>query len=257
MLSIRRYDDLDDLEKLALIPISHSRMDTYSSCPTKYYFTYVQKEDRLFGAAATLGNIVHGVLEMSEELDLKEMVQILADQREKYDPDGQVDQKLLDAGWQMLVEYVDRHADMAQPNTIGREQEFNIVLGSAYINGFIDRIDREKGGLIKVTDYKTGAWEYRGKPRDNLQLGLYALAAADLYGVSEVYAELYYLRSGHRPGHLFVQEDLRDVASKVHRLVSAILEDRHFRPTDDEFTCQRLCDFGKSGVCKVGQGRLR
>lgn len=256
MLSLRRLEDLDDFEKLALIDVSYSRFDTYSSCPAKYYFTYIQKEDRLFGAAATLGNIVHGVLELTEELDLKEMIQVLADQREKYDPDGQVSQSLIDAGWQMLVEYVDRHAGTVAA-VVGREQHFAIVIGSALISGYIDRIDREKDGLIRVTDFKTGAWEYRGNPRDNLQLGLYALAAADLYGVDRVYAELYYLRSGRRPGHLFVQEDLRDVASKVHRLVSAIIEDRHFRPTDDAFTCQRLCDYGKSGACKVGKGRLR
>jgi RecB family exonuclease len=252
--TVRRYEDLDDLERLALIPISHSRLDTYSLCAAKYYYTYIEKLDRLFGPAAALGNVVHGVLELTEELDLNEMLQIMGQQREKYDPGTEISEELMTAGWQMLVDYVDRHAGDT-PNVIGREQEFNLVIGSAYVNGYIDRIEREKDG-IRVTDFKTGGWEYRGKPSENLQLGMYALAASDLYGVDEVYAELYYLRSGHRPGHLFVQEDLRGVVTKVQRLVHTIIEDRHFHPTEDEGTCRRLCDFGKQGVCPKGKARL-
>lgn len=252
---VRRFEDLDDLERLALIPISYSRLDTYISCAAKYYYTYVQKLDRVFGAAAALGNVVHGVLEHTEELDLTDMLQVMDQQREKYDPQAEISQDLLTAGWQMLVDYVDRHAGEI-PEVVGREQYFSIVVGPALISGYIDRVDREKDGLIRVTDYKTGAWEYRGKPVDNLQLGMYALAAADLYGVDQVYAELYYLRSGHRPGYLFVQEDLRTVANQVYRLVTTIINDRHFHPTEDEFTCRRLCDFGKLGVCPKGKARL-
>jgi DNA helicase-2/ATP-dependent DNA helicase PcrA len=153
------------------------------------------------------------------------------------------------------LEYVDRHAGET-PNVLGREQYFNLVVGSALIRGYIDRIERDADGLVRVMDYKTGAWEYRGNPRDNLQLGLYALAASDLYGVDQVYAELYYLRTGHRPGYLFKQDDLRNIASQVLRLVDAIINDRHFRPTEDEFVCRRLCDFGKSGACPTGKGRI-
>lgn len=253
----RRPEDLDELEKLALIDISYSRLDTYISCPTKYWYTYIEKLDRSFGAAAALGNIIHGVLEkVDEELDLNEMVQIMEGEKEKYDPERQITQAMLDTGWQMLVEYVDRHAG-EHPNVLGREVEFSIVVGSALITGYIDRVEKDRDSLIRVMDYKSGKWEYRGRPKDNLQLGMYALAAADLYGVDQVYAELYYLRSGKKIGHLFTMDDLCRIEEQVLGLVNQIIDDRFFHPTEDESVCRRLCDFGKQGVCPIGKSRLR
>jgi putative RecB family exonuclease len=252
----RRLEDLDDLERLALIEISYSRLDNYIGCPSRYFYTYIEKLDRTFGAAAALGNIVHGVLELiDEDLDLNEMVKLLEDQKGVYDPEQQISQQLLDAGWQMLVEYVDRHAG-ERPNVLGREVEFSIVLGSALINGFIDRVEKDSSSLVRVMDYKSGKWEYRGRPKDNLQLGMYALAAADLYGVDEVYAELYYLRSGKRIGHLFTADDICRVEEQVLGLVNQIIEDRFFHPTEDLGMCMRLCDFGKQGICPTGKSRL-
>lgn len=99
-----------------------------------------------------------------------------------------------------------------------------------------------------------GRQEYREQP-GNMQLGLYALAAARKYDVPQVYAELYYLRSGRRKGHLFTPEDLRLVERRVHWSVMGIIDDRHFHPTDDSRAC-RICDFGKTGLCPVGKARL-
>lgn len=242
------------MERLSLVDVSYSRLDTYTSCPLKYFYTYIAREDRTFGAAAALGNIVHGVLEKTEELDLRDMLELMDGQRGKYDPDQQISQALIDAGWQMLVEYVDRHGTET-PKVLGREVQFAIVLGSAVINGYMDRVEQDPDKTIRVTDFKTGTWEYRGHARDNLQLGLYAVAAAELYGVDEIYAELYYLRSGKRPGHLFTKSDLEDAADRVSIMVEKILSDRHFHPTTDNWQCRKLCDFGKQGVCGVGKAR--
>ena len=53
-IPIRAIEDLDPLERLALVEFSYSRIDTYMQCPSKYFYSYIQKEPRLFGEAATL-----------------------------------------------------------------------------------------------------------------------------------------------------------------------------------------------------------
>ena len=53
-LSIRNLEDLTSLERLSLTDFSYSRLDTYKMCPSKYFYTYIQKEPRLFGEAAVL-----------------------------------------------------------------------------------------------------------------------------------------------------------------------------------------------------------
>lgn len=254
MLGVKRLDDLSDFERLGLIDISYSRLDTYQMCPARYFYTYIEKLDRLFGPAAALGNIIHGVLELAEELDLGEMVKLLDEQKHVYDPENQISQQMLTQGWQMLVDYVDRHVG-DEPKVLGREVGFAVVIGSALVSGYIDRVELDKNELVRVCDFKTGKWEYRGRPKDNLQLGMYALVATELYGVQEVYAELYYLRSGNRVGHLFRAEDFKAVEEKVHTMVTQIIADRAFHPTDDESAC-RICDFAKTGVCSVGATRL-
>lgn len=53
-IAIKKIEDLDPLQKLSLLDFSYSRLDTYAQCPSKYFYSYIQKEPRLFGEAATL-----------------------------------------------------------------------------------------------------------------------------------------------------------------------------------------------------------
>lgn len=53
-IAIKKIEDLDPIQKLALTDYSYSRIDTYLQCPSKYFYSYIQKEPRLFGEAATL-----------------------------------------------------------------------------------------------------------------------------------------------------------------------------------------------------------
>lgn len=54
MIKIRSLDELTDLEKLSLVDFSYSRLDTYKMCPSKYFYTYIQKEPRSFNEPAVL-----------------------------------------------------------------------------------------------------------------------------------------------------------------------------------------------------------
>ncbi|HJS83539.1 MAG TPA: PD-(D/E)XK nuclease family protein [Nitrososphaera sp.] len=258
-MQFRKFEDLSELEKLSLIDISYSRLDTYETCPAKYFYTYIQKEDRLFGPAAALGNIVHRVLEMSvgeEDVELSDMLMLFDESRQIYDPDSLIDQELLDVGTGLLVEYVDRHGE-EKIQVLGKEQAFSLIIGSARVNGYIDRVDLEPNDMIRVVDYKTGKMEIAAKDAaQNLQLGIYALATAERYPGHDIYAELYYLRTGRKKGHLFTYENLEAVYDRVLTQVNTIINDRSFRPTDQVRPCT-YCDHQKSGACPAGRARIR
>jgi DNA helicase-2/ATP-dependent DNA helicase PcrA len=255
-MTVRLIEDLTPLEKLALIDMSYSRLDTYDMCNAKYFYTYIQQEDRVFGEAASLGNIVHGVLEnvdWEEPLDLPDMHKTFILQRQVYDPDSVISADLIDTGYKLLTEFVDRH-DGEEFNVLGVEVPFAMVVGSALVCGYIDRID-DDGDQLRIIDYKTGKWEatYKGIA-ENLQLGIYALATSKMHPGREIRAELYYLRSGKRKGHVYTQEDLERVEQSLIERVNKVIDDKNFVYTGNTRVCS-FCDFRKSGVCAVGVRR--
>lgn len=259
-MKLRQLHELDELEKMALINMSYSRLDTYDMCPSKYFYTYIQKEERIFGAAASLGNIIHGVLEdtVGAPLVYEDMVARMQDHRKTYDPAGQIDDKLMSAGREMLGEFVDRH-EHEEFDVIGKEKSFELVIGSALVRGYIDLLIRDADGTVRVVDYKSGRWEvtYKNAPK-NLQLGIYALAASIMFPDTPIYAELYYLRSGRRKGHLFTPDNMQETYETVLEKVNNIIDDRNFTATKDKRPCT-FCDFAKpeNPICKTGVARMR
>jgi hypothetical protein len=53
-LQIKKIEDLDPLQRLSLVDFSYSRIDTYQQCPSKYFYSYIKKEPKVFGEAAVL-----------------------------------------------------------------------------------------------------------------------------------------------------------------------------------------------------------
>lgn len=249
---IRAYEDLSSIEKLSLVDMSYSRVNTYSMCPAKYFYSYIVKEPQVFSAPAVLGNIVHDVLEdhVGAELSYKEMAVTFEQYRNVYDPQGQINPDLLDAAYAMLAEYVDRH-DGEEVNVLAKEKEFSIVIGPALVRGFIDRIDQIDDTCIHILDYKTGKFE-ETKVKDNLQLGIYVLACSFLYPeVNTFKADLYYLRSGKRKGHTFTRNDLPNLENRITSAIYDIINDTQFNTTTNMRICG-FCEHATSGTCRFG-----
>lgn len=252
--TVKKIDDLSSFEKLGLVDFSYSRFDTYLSCPSKYYYSYIQKEPRQFGPAATLGNIIHSTLENTlnslEPIDFRALKQEYIKNIPEWDPDQQISRDLIDAGHVMIDEFYDQNMDKTF-NIYEKELGFNFVIGSYSINGFIDRVDIIDN-RVNIVDYKTGKWEVSAKDvPSNLQLGIYALAASLIFPEKEIYAELYYLRSGRKKGHLFSSDDIDSVKVRLIDTAKKIVDDTNFLPTDQHRICS-YCDHAKSGACNVG-----
>lgn len=255
---IRSLQDVSAFEKLCLIDISYSRLSTYTDCNLKYYYSYVLREDRVFGAAATMGNVIHAVMEdtpFTGVYDLDDMLARMDLAREGLDPDHEIPPTLTSAGEEMLTEFVDRHQGDIY-DVVATELPFAMVVGPALISGYIDRVHKDPNGRIVVTDWKSGKYEVTNKaaPTD-LQLGIYALAMSHTYPGVPIRAELYYLRSGRIKGHDFTVEDLAVVEDRVLDLVYEMIERNSYQATDDKQKC-RFCDFAKNGVCATGARRF-
>lgn len=259
MIAVKSFEELSELQKLAVVDFSYSRIDTYVSCPLKYYYSYVVKEPRQFNAPAVLGNIVHDVLENvldnDKELSLDELQKEYTSVFPGWDPDNLIPQDLVDVGKVILDEFYD--ANQGLPfNIYDKEMPFDFIIGVYRIRGFIDRVD-VVGNRVNITDYKTGKWEVSQKSvPTNLQLGIYALAASLLFPDKEIHAELYYLRSGKKKGHTFTQPELERVKENLIEQIKVIIDDIHFPATKNVRACS-YCDHAKSGACNVGVVRNR
>lgn len=256
---IRHIQNLTDFEKLSLVDFSYSRLDTYLSCPAKYFYSYIQKEPRQFSPAATLGNIIHttleNVVESNSSLDFRALKQEYIKNIPEYDPNDLIPRDLINVGHTIIDEFFDQNIDK-EFNIYEKELAFNFIIGTYNINGFIDRVDLYDN-KVHIIDYKTGKWEVSAKEvPNNLQLGIYALAASLLFPGKEVYAELYYLRSGKRKGHLFTEDDISSVKEKIISIANKIVNDTNFTPTDQYRQCS-YCDHAASGACGIGGFRNR
>jgi RecB family exonuclease len=260
-MAVKLLQELNDFEKLSLIPISYSRLNTLDMCEAKYFFSYILKEPQVFGAAATLGNILHKVLEEKLEPNEKIEKDQLSDYIDEYhkhipnyDPNSEIPDDLLIAGETMLVEFIDRHSGESFAIE-EKEKGFSLVVGNALISGYIDRVDII-GDKLYITDYKSGKREEAQKNiHRNIQLGIYALAMDKLYPGKEIYASLYYLRSGKQKGHLFTKDDLQQVEMLIIELVNKLINKNNFSYTPNSFICS-FCDYAQNGVCSVGAKRV-
>lgn len=254
MILPQKLDDVDEFNKLFLIEMSYSRISTYDMCPAKYFYSYIMEEPREFAAAATLGNVVHEVLEnhVGAPLSLAEMLESYRLARSKYDPLKQIPTDLIDVGTELLQEFVDRHEDESIP-VVAKEMPFDFVLGTAYLRGYIDRVDRLSQDVIEVVDYKTGKWQEAKKHiHRNIQLSIYFLALTLLFPeVNEFRTGLYYLRTGKTIGHTFYRDDIPEVSARVNETITKIIDDPYYKYTDNFRFCS-FCDHAKSGTCPRG-----
>lgn len=256
-MTLEKEVDIDPMRSLSLQDFSYSRLNTFKQCELQYYYSYVLKEPQEFGHPAKLGNILHTALEVTlehgQKISLAELMDNYRASIESWDPESKIPLTMIDDGVVMLQEFVRDHPD--EVNLYAKELPFSFVLGPARFNGFIDLVSVHDS-YVRVRDYKSGkaTVPYKDVPT-NLQLGIYALYVKSLFPDLPVRAELYYLRTGKARGHLFTDDDLKQVEDTLINMVQTVLTMEDFKPTDNPQAC-RWCSYGKSGLCSTGWRRL-
>ena len=253
---------------LALQDFSYSRIDTYERCNLRYFYQYIIKIPQTFGDAALLGNIIHKGLEISaQENTLAKPSEMLRNYRaaiDELDPDHQIFDQMIQEGEHMILEFIDAlPAHEKDPSyqpvyekDFFTELAFSVQIGKGRFNGYIDKVDIEPT-MVKITDYKSGKREVAAKSiGSNLQLGIYSVVMKEIYPDSDVFAQLYYLRSGKKKGHLFTDSDLEFVKIALNDKVEQILNTSDYKPTPNVYACD-WCSYATDGTCPTGAYRLK
>lgn len=125
---------------------------------------------------------------------------------------------------------------IAPDGTPGIELGFDIDLDGVQVRGFIDAVVEVDGELV-VRDYKSG-----NQPGDDFQLGVYAVAIEETYGVPAPKVGDYWMGRAGKPTYPY---DLTDwtrerVAEEFHEL-EANIQAENFDPKPTVDGC-RFCD---------------
>jgi DNA helicase-2/ATP-dependent DNA helicase PcrA len=224
--------------------LSASDIETYRTCPLKYKFARVFRIPSEPTVNQRFGILVHQVLERYHSSGGRTLDELLG---------------LLDGGWRRsgfgtsdeerqlrakadasLRRYHDRTVtDDAEP--LWFEKPFQFKLGAHTLRGRVDRVDRLPGGEYELIDYKTGRPKTAAQLREDVQLALYAVGAAEAWELdASRQAYLYVLDDTKVP--LPTEEVDREwISDTVFEVADGILG-QGFEPTPSYAACS-MCDY--------------
>jgi DNA helicase-2/ATP-dependent DNA helicase PcrA len=212
----------------------------YARCPKRFYWSQVRPLPRFSGPAARIGTEVHRWIErhavgQAALIDLEDVPDLTYE--ELAGEPGKVD-RLRQAF------LASRFADRTPLYT---ERPFLLRFGTFTVGGRIDAVFGEPDGPWEVVDWKTGRRPAEDDPIAGLQLDVYGLACAEIWGkrADELTLTYLYLASGDEVSH--AMGDLEVVRGRIGETLAAIEAER-FEPTPGP-ACT-YCDF--RSFCEAG-----
>ena len=191
--------------------LSPSRAADFKSCPLLYRFRTIDRIPEAPSPAAVRGTVVHAVLERLFDLPRAERTlpaarallpavwQQLLEQEPGVaalfadDGDGTRFAQWLDSAAQLLDNYFGLE-DPARLEPAAREQLVEVVVDGLRLRGYVDRLDVNAAGDIRVVDYKTGATPREAfEAKALFQMKFYALVLWRTRGVVPRQLRLMYL----------------------------------------------------------------
>src|SRR2546428_9764254 len=109
------------------------------------------------------------------------------------------------------------------------------------LTGCLDRVGRRRDGSYEVLDYKTGSAKRAAALQRDLQLGVYALAAREVFHFDPLSLSYYYLETSERVTVDKPQERLEDDRQTIVKVAEGIRAEL-FPARPDRMKCGG-CDF--------------
>ncbi|MFA7709245.1 MAG: PD-(D/E)XK nuclease family protein [archaeon] len=252
---------------------SHSRIETFKSCPKKFYFQYIEKPqiEEKKGIEAFLGSMVHEALEklytdlkFTKVNSLDEIIEYynkVWDEnfdltidivRKEYTPDHY--RKM---GERFLADYYNKYQPFNQGKTLGIEQEITLKLvddnGFVYdLIGYIDRLTMITEEFFEIHDYKTNAHtKTQDEVNKDTQLALYSIAIKRMYpSVRRVDLVWHFLESGLEMRSTRTDDDLDNLENLIIQAIKEIEAKTKLKefPTSESALCN-WCNFKE--LCPV------
>jgi putative RecB family exonuclease len=235
---------------------SHSRIDSYQTCPKKYEFSYILKMPRgASGVEAFMGQRFHEAMEwLYGEVracrlpDVEDVVERYLDawQREWSDDVAvtRADRTPEDyraIGEKAVRDYCRRYHPFDQGVTVGLEMRIGLRLDEDHeVVGYVDRLTKVSDGVWEIHDYKSGASLMTQEKADaDRQLALYDLAVREMYpDARQVSLVWHFVAFDHEVRSCRSPEQLADLRAQVLEQI------RHIE-AQSEFPVKtsRLCDW--------------
>lgn len=238
---------------------SYSKVTTFRNCPKSYEFRYVLREPERFSTIERhMGTVVHEALrwayaEREEGRDPEPAAVV-----DRYDtewfsaglsdaivvkPGLRSDDYRLD-GRAMVENYAGEIFPRDRSETLGLEQRFQFDLtGDLRFTGIIDRIAREPGGCLRLTDYKTGSRV--PNPLSDPQLAYYAAYVFETFPDDAIELAYVDLRNGKDLCAQFHRDAIIPHLNKLIEQIALIGATEEFEPVPSA-----LCKWcGYSPIC--------
>ncbi len=242
---------------------SHSRIDTFETCPKKYEFAYILKVPRgPSGVEAFMGSRAHEALEWLYDqvraCRLPDEEDVVARYVSAWEAEWSDDVRVTRAdrtaddyraiGEKAVRSYYRRYHPFDQGITVGLEMKIALRLDEEHeILGYVDRLTKVSDGVWEIHDYKTGGSLIEQDKADaDRQLALYELAVREMYPDAEqVSLVWHYLAFDHEIRSCRTPQQLADLRAQVLASVLHIEAQREF-PTKTGSLCS-WCDY--KAVC--------
>ncbi len=269
-------------------PWSASRLESYRLCPFYFFVGHVlglaPRQPPTEGLdGRQLGNIYHHILEQLYRTagvgaDLSTLLEILpAVATPILDAAPRVEQFRETAWWAQTRQEIMAHVRQSVEAIETLEDEFRfcqaertfgipnrdgppLVVGDGAgdhfrVRGFIDRVDRDETGRVRIVDYKTaGPYGYTNAAvvrGEKLQLPLYALAAQDALEIGEVVEGFYWHVQHAEPSRFKLSKFYSDAGRGPRAAMEAVVamaweavraaRRGHFVPMVPDGKCPRYC----------------
>ena len=255
----------DPLPPAVVGSLSPSRAADFKSCPLLYRFRTIDRLPEAPSRVAVRGTVVHGVLERLFDLPRAERTieaarallpsvweQLTVDEPEVAalfadgDGDGSGDaaeelNTWLGSAADLLGNYFALE-DPARFDPAAREQLVEVVVDGLRLRGYVDRLDENADGEIRVVDYKTGATPREAfEAKALFQMKFYALVLWRTRGVVPRQLRLMYLADTDTLSYAPDAEELVRFERTLKAIWAAIeraAETGDFRPSPS-----RLCEW--------------
>ena len=237
--------------------LSPSRSADFQQCPLLYRFKTIDQLPEEPSIAAVRGTLVHTVLEKifdapagqrTYELALSLFTDALESLGKTKPHEAALvlehaqtsgNRELVEATLAPIKPLMETYFAMEDPNRLephARELAMSVELEEGFsIRGFIDRVDRNPSGDIRIVDYKSGkSPSPRYSDKAMFQMRFYGLAWWRINGELPRMLQLMYLGNGKMLKYEPSESDLLSTERKILALRSAIsnsAEQRSFAPT--------------------------
>ena len=228
------------------LSLSASDLDLYLTCPLKYKFA------RVFGIPQEptinqrFGILIHNVLERfhkeaGEDDSFERLMDLFeAGWRRTGFRDSDDELQFRDRARAAMRAYWEREGE-GEGEPVWLERKFDIRIGSHYVRGRVDRVDRLPDGGHELIDYKTGERKTEADLENDLQLALYRLAAREAWEIEAATGSYYYVLDADKVAAPTKPDDAERVERTVLEVGEGVLS-QDFEPRPSPTTCG-WCDY--------------